>query len=94
MFMSPEHAKQIATSALIWLSSNEELLPIFLGASGACAEDLRAQVDDDTFMASVLEFITMDDAWVIAFCDSEGLKYEQPLHARYSLMGAEDVHWT
>lgn len=92
--MSPEHAKQIAESALIWLSSNEDLLPIFLGASGAYAQDLRAQVNDDTFMASVLEFITMDDAWVVAFCDSAGLKYEQPLKARYSLMGAEDVQWT
>ncbi len=92
--MSPERAEQIALSALIWLSTNEELLPIFLGASGASAQDLRAQVGDDAFMVSVLDFITMDDAWVIAFCDSEGLKYEEPLNARYSLTGAENVHWT
>ncbi len=92
--MSPERAEQIAISALIWLSTNEELLPIFLGASGASAQDLRAQVGDPAFLASVLEFITMDDAWVMAFCDAEGLKYEEPLRARYSLMGAEDIHWT
>ncbi|MDA9208367.1 DUF3572 domain-containing protein [Octadecabacter sp.] len=92
--MSPERAEQIALSALIWLSTNEELLPIFLGASGASAQDLRAQVGDDAFMVSVLDFITMDDTWVIAFCDSEGLKYEEPLNARYSLTGAENVHWT
>ena len=92
--MSPERAEQIAISALIWLSTNEELLPIFLGASGASATDLRAQTESPAFMASVLEFITMDDAWVIAFCDAERLKYEEPLQARYALPGAEAVHWT
>lgn len=92
--MSHERAEQIAQSALIWLSTNEELLPIFLGASGASAQDLRAQVEDAGFLASILDFITMDDAWVMAFCDAEGLKYEEPLRARYSLTGAENVHWT
>ena len=92
--MSPERAEQIAISALIWLSTNEDLLPVFLGASGASATDLRAQVDRPEFLASVLEFITMDDAWVIGFCDAEGLKYEEPLRARYALPGAEAVHWT
>ena len=92
--MSPERAEQIAISALIWLSTNEELLPVFLGASGASAADLRAQADRPEFLASVLEFITMDDAWVIGFCDAEGLKYEEPLRARYALPGAEAVHWT
>lgn len=92
--MIPERAEQIALSALIWLSTNEELLPIFLGASGASAQDLRAQVQDSSFMVSVLDFITMDDQWVIAFCDSENMKYEDPLKARYSLTGAENVHWT
>lgn len=36
----------------------------------------------------------MDDVWVMAFCDAEQLKYEDPLMARYSLTGAEVVHWT
>jgi len=92
--MSPERAEQIAISALIWLSTNDELLPIFLGASGAAAADLRAQAESPAFLASVLEFITMDDTWVVAFCDAEGVKYEEPLQARYSLPGAEAVHWT
>ena len=92
--MSPERAEQIAISALVWLSTNEELLPVFLGSSGAAAEDLRAQASQPGFLASVLEFITMDDAWVVSFCDAEGLKYEEPLRARYSLPGAEAVHWT
>ena len=92
--MSPERAEQIAVSALAWLAGNEELLPVFLGSTGATAEGLRAQAETPGFLASVLEFLTMDDAWVMAFCDENGLKYEEPLRARYALPGAEAVHWT
>jgi hypothetical protein len=92
--MSPERAEKIAISALSWLAANEELLPVFLGSSGAMANDLRAQAENPAFLASVLEFLTMDDAWVVSFCDETGLKYEDPLRARYSLPGAESVNWT
>lgn len=66
----------------------------FLDLQGLGAQDIRAQAQDPTFLASVLEFLTMDDKWVMAFCDAEGLKYEDPLMARYSLTGSEQVHWT
>ncbi len=92
--MSPERAEQIAISALSWLAANEELLPVFLGASGAMADDLGVQAENPAFLASVLEFVTMDDSWVVSFCDENGLKYEDPLRARYSLPGAESVSWT
>lgn len=92
--MSPEHAERIAVAALAWLAGNEELCPVFLGSTGAAAEELRVLADDPAFLASVLEFVTMDDAWVVAFCDENGLKYDEPLRARYALPGAEQVHWT
>lgn len=92
--MQPERAQTIAYQALGWLVGNEELLPVFLGSTGGSADDLRASAADPAFLASVLEFITMDDQWVIAFCDSVALAYDQPLLARYALPGAETVHWT
>lgn len=92
--MQPERAEVIALQALAWLAGNDELCPVFLGASGGSVDDLRARATDAAFQAAVLEFITMDDAWVIAFCDSIGLAYDQPLRARYALPGAESVHWT
>jgi hypothetical protein len=92
--MTPERAEHIAISALAWLASNDELLPLFLGTSGAAAEDIRAQAENPAFLGSVLEFLTMDDAWVVAFCDLHALKYEEPLMARYALPGAQVVHWT
>jgi hypothetical protein len=92
--MKPERAEQIAISALTWLASKDDLLPVFLGASGATADELRGQAENPAFLGSVLEFLTMDDTWVVEFCDQNGLKYEEPLRARFSLPGAEAVHWT
>ena len=92
--MNAERAEIIALQALAWLVGNEELCPIFLGSTGGSADDLKARANDPDFKASVLEFVTMDDAWVVAFCDSVGLAYDMPLRARYALPGAEQVNWT
>ncbi|KPP93640.1 MAG: Protein of unknown function (DUF3572) [Rhodobacteraceae bacterium HLUCCA08] len=92
--MSPESAEDVAVRALVWLAGNDDLCPVFLGSTGAAPEDLRAQAGDPAFLASVLDFVTMDDAWVIAFCDAQGLPYDAPLRARQALPGAEQVHWT
>lgn len=92
--MNPEHAELIALKALGWLASQDEVWPLFLGSTGASADDARDRAGDPAFLASVLEFLTMDDAWVVAFCDEAGLGYDQPLRARYSLPGSENVNWT
>ncbi len=87
-------AETIALKALGWLAGNDELLPVFLGASGASVDALREQADDPAFLGAVLGFLTMDDAWVIAFCDAEGLAYTEPMAARAALPGGDMVHWT
>jgi len=92
--VNTERAQVIALQALGWLVAHEELCPVFLGATGGSETDLRARAADPDFQASVLEFITMDDAWVMAFCDAVGLAYDQPLQARFALPGAEQVNWT
>jgi len=92
--MDPDQAQTVALQALAWLVGNEELCPTFLGATGSSAEDMRARAADPVFLGSVLEFLTMDDAWVMAFCDTIGMAYDQPLMARYALPGAQNVHWT
>ncbi len=92
--MTPEAAETVAVSALGWLASNDDLMPVFLGATGSSAGDLRAQAGDPAFLLSVLDFLCMDDAWVVAFCDAEGLAYDVPMRARQALPGGEQVHWT
>ena len=87
-------AETIALRALGWLAGHDELLPVFLGSSGASADALREQAGDPEFLGAVLGFLTMDDAWVIAFCDAEDLPYTVPMEARAALPGGESVHWT
>lgn len=92
--MKTEQAEAIALKALGWLVADEELLPVFLGASGASSEDLRAGAGAPDFLGSVLDFVLMDDEWVRRFCDAEGLRYELPMQARQCLPGGQQVHWT
>lgn len=92
--MKQESAETIGLRALGWLAGNDELLPVFLGSTGGDIADLRAGAGSPEFLAAVLDFITMDDTWVMAFCDAEGLAYDQPMAARQALPGGGDMHWT
>ena len=94
MTQQQDHAETTALQAFAWLAGNEDLLPVFQGASGADAETLRDGATDPVFLGSVLDFIMMDDAWVVAFCDAQGFSYDTPMRARQSLPGGEDVNWT
>ncbi len=92
--MKQEMAETIGLQALGWLAANDELLPVFLGSTGSSTEDLRTGATDPAFLAAVLDFLTMDDAWVVAFCDAASLDYAQPMAARAVLPGGEAMHWT
>ena len=94
MAYTREAAEVLALQSLGWLASNDELLPIFQSATGVSESDLRSQAGDAQFLASVLDFITMDDTWVIQCCDAIGVNYDQLLVARQSLPGGDLVHWT
>ncbi|WP_413876468.1 DUF3572 domain-containing protein [Albidovulum sp.] len=89
-----EAAETLALRALAWLVGNEEILPLFLGATGSSAADLRGRAADPDFLVSVLDFLLMDDAWVIAFCDAAGYGYGDPAAARQALPGGAETHWT
>lgn len=92
--MLQDVAETIALRGLAWLAGDDELLPVFLSSTGMAAEDLRTRASDADLQLSVLQFITMDDAWVMAFCDANGLTYEQPLQAIQALPGGAQLHWT
>lgn len=89
-----EHAETVALQALGWLAANEDLFPVFLGATGASVNDLATSAGQPAFLASVLDFLLMDDAWIMAFCEAENLRYEVPMQARASLPGGEQINWT
>jgi hypothetical protein len=92
--MTPERAETIALQALGWLAADQDLCDTFLGATGASPDDLRQRAAESAFLASVLGFLTMNDDWIIGFCDNVGLGYDQPLRALHALPGQEQVDWT
>lgn len=94
MAMTQDSAETIGLQAVSWMVANEELLPVFLGATGASEADMRSGVGDPAFLDALLDFIMMDDTWVRDFCDSVQLPYETPMYARMALPGGDQVHWT
>ncbi|WP_246831371.1 DUF3572 domain-containing protein [Pseudotabrizicola formosa] len=89
-----ESAETLALQALAWLAGHEDLLPVFLGSTGISADTLRSRATEPEFLGSVLDFLLTDDAWIMAFCDATGLRYDAPMRARAALPGGEALHWT
>ena len=92
--LTRQSAEILALEALSWLVGNDELLPVFLGSTGATEADLRQRSKDDEFLASVLDFLLMDDAWIEAFCQSSDHAPDYPVRARAALPGGANVNWT
>lgn len=92
--LTQQSADVLALEALTWLVGNEDLLPVFLGSTGASEADLRDRAQDREFLASVLDFLLMDDAWVQGFCDATTRAPDDPMRARAALPGGGHVNWT
>lgn len=92
--MRQESAEAFALQALVWLLSQEDLLPQFLSASGAAAHDLHALAQDPVFLGAVLDFVLGDDAMVLALSAALPCAPELPLQARTALPGGAGPHWT
>lgn len=94
MTNSRERAETLAIQALAWLAAQEDLFPVFLGASGASPAEVAQRAAEAEFLAAVLDFVLMDDAWVVGFCDAAGHPYTAPLQARALLPGGTGPNWT
>jgi hypothetical protein len=92
--MKQELAETTAIRALGWLVGDEALLDVFLGQSGASPDDLRRGATDPAFLASVLDFILMDDAWVVDCAMAIGLQPAQIVEIRQGLPGGDLPNWT
>lgn len=92
--MRQESAEATALQALGWLAAQDELFPVFLGATGASLAETRARAADPEFLSSVLDFLLMDDAWVVACSDALDLPYEALMRARQALPGGALPNWT
>ncbi len=92
--MRQDLAETIALRALAWLAEDDDMLRNFCGATGMSPGDLREAAHDPEFLAGVLDFLILDDAWVEAFAGAAGLSADAPIRARSALPGGDVPHWT
>ena len=89
-----EEAELMAIRAFDWIASNRTLLGKFLSETGASLVEVREVMDDQEFLASVLDFLMADDRYVTSFSDHVGLNYDEIAEIRASLPGGDLPHWT
>jgi hypothetical protein len=89
-----ESAETLALQAFAWLLAQDDLVGVFLNATGAGQGELAALAGDPVFLGAVLDFLMEDDARVIGFCDASTLPYTAVMHARTELPGGQLPNWT
>ncbi len=94
MTYTQDQAELVALQALGWLSAQDDLLMTFIGATGSDLDDVRKRASDPEFLASVMDFILMDDDWVRVFCDEQKLPYDAIQPIRMALPGGALPNWT
>lgn len=92
--MQQEFAETQALALLAWLAGQEEILPLFMGATGVSEDDLRTRAGDADFLASVMDFLLMDDAWVIQGAEATGILANDFAVIRAGLPGGNLPNWT
>jgi hypothetical protein len=97
--MQQDLAEEIAARALAWLCEHEDLVTVFLNATGASVQDLRAALSapdgpDAAALLAVLDFVMMQDQTVIDCARALGLHAGQIAEAQARLAGQGRMHWT
>ncbi|QXT40960.1 DUF3572 domain-containing protein [Gymnodinialimonas ceratoperidinii] len=92
--MQQEIAETQALALLAWLAGEEDILPVFMGATGVGQDDLRARAADPEFLASMMDFLLMDDAWVLKGAEATGIPAENFALIRAGLPGGNLPNWT
>ena len=92
--MTPHAAETFALNVLTWLIGDQDLLPIFMNSTGTDGDALRENAGSPEFLGAVLDFLLMDDAWVLRCCEETGLDPNLMMTARAALPGGQQMHWT
>tara|TARA_B100000963_G_scaffold234018_1_gene204465 strand:+ start:500 stop:778 length:279 start_codon:yes stop_codon:yes gene_type:complete len=92
--MTSQEAEIYALKVTNWLISNQDLLGVFMSSTGVSEATIRSNFHDGVFLVAVLDFVLLDDNWVIAACDAMQLEPDLMHSARLLLPGGERVNWT
>ena len=94
LISSADDAETLALKVLGWLVTDDELVQSFALASGALPASFAELATSRSFLVSLLEFLTSDDAQVLAFSTAEELDPMMPLEALRMLQGRAGMNWT
>lgn len=89
-----EQAETLALEALNWMAGDADVLGQFLGWSGASADDLRGIGASPDLMLAVIDFILLQDEWVIAASEAIGIPPQNFASIRGGFPGGRETHWT
>ena len=92
--MNKETAETRALEALTWVLSEDDLIKVFMGTTGASQDDLRSNTLNHEFLISILDFVLMDDIWVISCSKFMNIDPSQIQVIKMSLDGGQEVNWT
>ncbi|ABD56047.1 DUF3572 domain-containing protein [Jannaschia sp. CCS1] len=92
--MQQDFAETQALALLAWLAGEEDILPLFMSATGVGEDDLRARAGEPEFLASVMDFLLMDDAWVLRGAEATGIGAQEFAMIRAGLPGGDLPNWT
>ena len=92
--MTSDDAEIYALKAATWLLSNQELLDLFMGSTGVSENTIKSDIQNTVFLVAVLDFLLLDDKWVMEACDAMKLQPELMQTARLFLPGGDQVNWT
>ena len=92
--MTSDDAEIYALKAANWLLSNKELLDLFMGSTGVSENTIKSDIQNTVFLVAVLDFLLLDDKWVMEACDAMKLQPELMQTARLFLPGGDQVNWT
>ena len=92
--MTSQEAEIYALKVTNWLISNQDLLDVFMSSTGVSEATIKSDFHHGVFLAAILDFLLLDDKWVIAACDAMQLEPDAMHSARLMLPGGEKVNWT
>ncbi len=92
--MQQDFAETQALALLAWLAGEDDILPVFMGATGVSQDDLRARAAEPEFLASVMDFLLMDDTWVLKGAEATGIAAQDFAMIRAGLPGGDLPNWT
>ena len=85
--MASAPAEETAAAVLAWLAGEPDMLQRFLDLSGVGPEQIRTAINDQGFMAGMIDFVMSHEPTLLAFCEATDIKPETVAAAHHHYTG-------